>query len=414
MRLDQASVEISDLVAKVQSGRLDIQPDFQRGQVWNEAKKKRLIDTILREWYVPSIHIVVNDEMRADEILDGQQRVRSILEFVGNGFPVDGSLQPSDHHIERLNGLYYSGLPIKVRSKFDKYSLGTIRLRDFSPNEPGELFFRLNQNTSLTAAEQRNALIGEPRNQVRRLADQLEGALSGLKIGFSNARMNYDDVIARLALTYENRSLTSKIAASDLERRYRSDRPFSSLLYSSLEESIYTFSRSLQLSDFQFRLNKASLFSWLLFVKSPYIDIFSQSEFAGIFLSQFEFHRYSSLDFQDDFTNTVGGIRHKYPLFPNLRRNDDPTWLFSLRVFSDRASSRVNDVSSIILRDLMLHIACADFCAKNHYTISHGSNVTELIDSVIRIIPQLNEDISERSSFESYLTNQWGDLREVR
>lgn len=414
MRLDQASVELSDLVSKILSGRLDIQPDFQRGQVWNESKKKRLIDTILREWYVPAIHIVVNDDLGSDEVLDGQQRVRSILDFVQDVFPVDGSLEPADPSIQILHGSYYSDLPPKVRSKFNKYSLGTIRLRDFSPNEPGELFFRLNQNTSLTAAEQRNALIGEPRNQVRRLAGQLENALSGLRIGFSNARMNYDDVIARLAMVYENGRLTEKITAADLERRYRSDEPFSRSLYEDIEESIFIIAKTIKVSDFQFKFNKASLFSWLLFARTPYYRIFSYPDVSGRFLSEFEFQRYSNLDFENEFELTGHSPVIDYFSQSEMRRDRSPQWIYSLRVFSDRASSRVNDVSSIILRDLMLHIACADFTKRGNYPEYADAQANGFIDEVKSIIPSLPDDISDRSSFEHYLVNRWGDIRAIR
>jgi hypothetical protein len=54
MRIDQSSMEISGLVHKIEQKEIDLQPDFQRGQVWSVQKKQRLIDTILREWYVPA------------------------------------------------------------------------------------------------------------------------------------------------------------------------------------------------------------------------------------------------------------------------------------------------------------------------------------------------------------------------
>ncbi|TIU45967.1 MAG: DUF262 domain-containing protein [Mesorhizobium sp.] len=410
MRLDQASVELSDLVTKIRSGRLDIQPDFQRGQVWNDAKKKRLIDTILRDWYVPAIHIVVNDELLSDEILDGQQRVRSILEFCSDEFTVDGSLDPYDETISGLGGLFYSQMPPRIRSKFDRYPLNTIRLRDYSPDEPGELFFRLNQNTSLTAAEQRNALIGEPRNQVRRLANELEDALSGRRIGFSNARMNYDDVIARLALTYENQGLGQKITASNLEHRYRSDQPFPLDIYYSIEDAILRLSSVVKMSDLHFRLNKASLFSWLLFVKSPYIDIFKSGYIAQSYFNRFEFERYTNVDYSDDLL--AKNITIKRPLRTGIDRN--PTWTSCMQIFNDRASSRVNDVSSIILRDVALHLACYEFLDEINEGIFVDRDVSLKFSAMIRHFSDLSDNISERASFEYFLADEWGRFRALR
>jgi len=413
MRLDQASVELSDLITKVKSGRLDIQPDFQRGQVWNDAKKKRLIDTILREWYVPAIHIVVNDEMGSDEILDGQQRVRSIIEFVNDEIAIDGFIEPEDESIWQLNGLYYSQLPDRVRIKFNRYTLNTIRLRDFSPEEPGELFFRLNQNTSLTAAEQRNALIGEPRNQVRKLANTLEHSMSRSPIGFSNARMNYDDVIARLALSYENKDLRQKITAANLEQRYRSDTPFDYEIYDRVEKSIERLAAAIGNSTYSFRLNKASLYSWLLFATSPYIDIFKSHYMASMFMNHFESERYTGADFDDE--SFEGKRRKKFEVVePRISRPINREWVTCLQIFNDRASSRVNDVSSIILRDAALHIGCYNFLDDINESIFVADQAVSVFHEMLRRMTDFSGDISTRASLEYRLADEWGQFRALR
>jgi uncharacterized protein with ParB-like and HNH nuclease domain len=69
--------DIETIVGRIKSGELDLQPDFQRGEVWPDSKKRRLIDTILREWHVPPIHVVENSGSYTQEVLDGQQRLVS-------------------------------------------------------------------------------------------------------------------------------------------------------------------------------------------------------------------------------------------------------------------------------------------------------------------------------------------------
>ena len=122
MRVDQSSTDIISLVDKIRTGRLDIQPHFQRGQVWTESKKVRLIDSILREWYIPAIHIVVNDDLDKEEVLDGQQRIRAILSFMDDHFSIDGALEPPDGRILDLDGMRYSDLPARVRARFNNFS----------------------------------------------------------------------------------------------------------------------------------------------------------------------------------------------------------------------------------------------------------------------------------------------------
>lgn len=59
--------------------RYDI-PEWQRGEVWDELRKKNLIDSILRGWKLPKFYFVrLNDEDY--EVVDGQQRLTAIYEF---------------------------------------------------------------------------------------------------------------------------------------------------------------------------------------------------------------------------------------------------------------------------------------------------------------------------------------------
>ena len=126
MRIDQADHEIGFLISKIEGNRLDLQPNFQRGEIWSEPKKRRLIDSILRRWYVPPIHIVVNDDLDREEILDGQQRLRAIHEFYQDRFSVDGNAEPLDDEIQRLDGLFYSQLPSSVKSRFNRFLISSI------------------------------------------------------------------------------------------------------------------------------------------------------------------------------------------------------------------------------------------------------------------------------------------------
>ena len=59
--------------------RYDI-PDWQREEVWDDGKKQRLVDSILRGWKLPKFYFVKTSE---DDYLveDGQQRLAAIFDF---------------------------------------------------------------------------------------------------------------------------------------------------------------------------------------------------------------------------------------------------------------------------------------------------------------------------------------------
>src|SRR6266545_3533121 len=67
-------------------------PEYQRGEVWTPAQKKRLIDSVLRGYPIPliylhHIHTKVAGAMRDDfEIIDGQQRIATMSDFKDGAF----------------------------------------------------------------------------------------------------------------------------------------------------------------------------------------------------------------------------------------------------------------------------------------------------------------------------------------
>ena len=170
MKCQTTELEIETLVRRIRDKDMDLQPDFQRGEIWPVPKKKKLIDSILRGWRIPPIHVVRNAH-NIDEVLDGQQRLAAIRDFSENKICVDGSIQPLDSNIEALDGMYYTDLPVEIQRAFRQYSVNVVRLTEYEPEEPAELFYRLNQPTSLTSAEQRNAYIGKTRDQVKELSN---------------------------------------------------------------------------------------------------------------------------------------------------------------------------------------------------------------------------------------------------
>jgi len=76
-------------------GSLVLNPRYQRKPVWSLRNKQYLIDTIIRELPVPEIYMQVkttaleNAKAKSEYIIvDGQQRIRAILEFINGEFEI--------------------------------------------------------------------------------------------------------------------------------------------------------------------------------------------------------------------------------------------------------------------------------------------------------------------------------------
>src|SRR5687767_2044387 len=107
MRFYPADPDIATIYNRIEQGDIDLQPDFQRGEVWSVAKQQRLIDSILRNWIVPPILVVAASNGETQDVLDGQQRLASIRDFKKNKIRVDGRIEPKAPEIEALHGLTY-------------------------------------------------------------------------------------------------------------------------------------------------------------------------------------------------------------------------------------------------------------------------------------------------------------------
>ena len=104
MKCESTDLEIETIVNRIKNGDMDLQPDFQRGEIWTIQKKQKLIDSILRGWKIPPIHVIHNAQS-VDEVLDGQQRLAAIRDFFDNIICVDGTVLPEDQEIANLNGI---------------------------------------------------------------------------------------------------------------------------------------------------------------------------------------------------------------------------------------------------------------------------------------------------------------------
>jgi len=349
MKCTATELEIETLVNRIESKDIELQPDFQRGEVWSSQKKKKLIDSILRGWRIPPVHVIENKDNYIDEVLDGQQRLATIRDFMKDSIKVDGTLMPIDLQIGSLHGKTFSELDREIQRRFRKYSLTIIRLTEFTPEEPAELFYRLNQPASLTSAEQRNAFIGDTRNQVRELVNLFEthGA-NKESIGFSNSRMAYDDIISKFCFTLETGSLRKKITSTDISEKYRTNKPFSPYVFEDASKVLRFFSEAI--TNYEFRrlsLNKATLFSWLIFTKR-HVDVISSSQLSQL-VFQFEFEREYAKGKADNNLFERGSINFdKHPFYENM-----------FLLFNQRASMGSTDAASIMVRDVILELfAC--------------------------------------------------------
>lgn len=173
--------------------RIDTNPDFQRPAVWSLGQKQLLIDTILRGYDIPKLYWrKVSKTPEKYEVVDGQQRLRTIFEFHSGDFALPKDADDIDGLV--VAKMKYIDLPEDLRLRFDNYALDVIVLSDTSEDEVREMFLRLQNGTTLKAQEKRNAMPGKMRAFIKELSKHPFFS----RVGFADSRFTYDLVAAQM------------------------------------------------------------------------------------------------------------------------------------------------------------------------------------------------------------------------
>ena len=122
--------------------QLILNPKFQRRAVWTPQSKSYLINTILLGLPLPIFFLRQNTDPQSKktlrEVVDGQQRLRAIFDFIDNGF----QLRKAQN--EKYGGCYFSELPPDIQSEFLSYELTVNVLVDLDDKDVLDIFARLN------------------------------------------------------------------------------------------------------------------------------------------------------------------------------------------------------------------------------------------------------------------------------
>jgi hypothetical protein len=151
---DTRVYSVADFLEWNESGLLNLSPDFQRRAVWTEKGKSYLIDTLLRGKPIPKL--ILTQELKGGRnlriVVDGQQRLRSIIEYVSGHFKI------SRAHNPEYAGLFFDDLRDDARNDFLKYELGVDLLFDPEYEDLLDIFARINIYTvTLNKQEKFNA-----------------------------------------------------------------------------------------------------------------------------------------------------------------------------------------------------------------------------------------------------------------
>ena len=127
MEIKSTNWDVSHVRNLKTMGQIDFSPDYQRNYVWSEKQKVYLIDTLINSFSVPKVYVSKKyDPEKGDtyyDVIDGQQRLTTIINFIDGEFKLSKSKHPKPEYFnDELEGKYFQDLPLKVKENILSYS----------------------------------------------------------------------------------------------------------------------------------------------------------------------------------------------------------------------------------------------------------------------------------------------------
>ncbi|WP_286909427.1 DUF262 domain-containing protein [Clostridium sp. UBA1652] len=179
--------DLETLVKKIKKGIIKLNPDYQRNHRWNNVASSKLIESLILNIPIPTIYLSqdvdVDEEVEEDisrySVIDGQQRLTAINEFMTNTFALEGleALKP-------LNGSYYKDLPPFLVRRLEERTIKCLRIDSTIDTQVKyDIFERLNSGAvQLEAQELRNAIYRGKFNDLIKVLAQYEKYMKLLNI----------------------------------------------------------------------------------------------------------------------------------------------------------------------------------------------------------------------------------------
>jgi Protein of unknown function DUF262 len=152
---DPSSISIEDIASRMGRKKFIVQPSYQRAEVIDLSKASAIIESILLGIKLPPLFIFKRTD-GISEVIDGQQRILSILGFTGKKYvdetgdlckPKKLNFQLKGLRIlENLNRKTFTDLDPKLQDKILDFQLSVVEIEEsVNPRfDPVDLFVRLN------------------------------------------------------------------------------------------------------------------------------------------------------------------------------------------------------------------------------------------------------------------------------
>ncbi|VHH09567.1 HNH endonuclease family [Streptococcus pyogenes] len=154
-RITKQIWSVLELYEKDKDGILILDPDYQRGDVWDDAKRTAFIESLFMGIIVPPIYVVevpkkdILDKVRY-EVVDGKQRLTSIFRFIKNEIKL--KQRSLEYYGDWFNGLDFKEISENYGELVRRFLSQVLDVYVITANSPEftkyDIFSRLNKGSA--------------------------------------------------------------------------------------------------------------------------------------------------------------------------------------------------------------------------------------------------------------------------
>lgn len=148
---DTYDMQVQELLRQLAGRQISVSPAYQRQFRWDDARCSELIESLLLGIPIPNLFMATNDEDLTWEVVDGVQRLSTMVKFAGDnqlrqGLGLGDALRLVDlQKLKAFDGYTFKELPPAVQQHFNTRPLKVVTLNDKSDKILRiDLFERLN------------------------------------------------------------------------------------------------------------------------------------------------------------------------------------------------------------------------------------------------------------------------------
>lgn len=200
IRIDQQMLSVKYIMELMDGELIELNPGFQRYRVWKEVKRKSLlIESLMLRIPIPAFYFYENEDGKF-QVIDGQQRLRTIKDFIDDDFRLSGLEYLGKEYDKKL----FSELDLKYQQRIYRTQLAVNTLDARSPKKVVyDIFRRVNTGgVSLNPQEMRNAICKPETREFLRKGTKNENYLKATRNKVKDDRMDSQELVLRFFAFY--------------------------------------------------------------------------------------------------------------------------------------------------------------------------------------------------------------------